>query len=209
MHDPIANCGCVHHAEEGIPCIHDQQLKAIAAFKAVLANSPYTGTHTRTREEVIAVQDAGWKEIPSEGWHFVHHNFPTVMIDWIPGGEAVAHERRRIEPTLTPSSELRPVGPWFPLNQGDHATLVNRVEINTGPQEAKAVSEGESRPAIFHIEEGAGCIIIDDTLSGDAGGHRPVQVKSYISSSLTVTFYEKRRNLKKRFLGLGEEDNYE
>lgn len=24
----IANCGCVHHAEQGIPCPHDRKLSA-------------------------------------------------------------------------------------------------------------------------------------------------------------------------------------
>ncbi len=83
----IANCGCVHHAEEEIPCVHDVLLRATAAFETVLVNTSFPGTRkrTRTREEIHALEKANWKEIPSDGWHFVHHDFPGVMIDWVPG----------------------------------------------------------------------------------------------------------------------------
>ncbi len=85
----------------------------------------------------------------------------------------------------------------FELYRGDCAILLNRVEINTGPQEAKALSEEGPRPAIFHIEEGAKCIVIDDDIaSTGTGAGRPVRVKFYITPYLTITFYEKRENLK-------------
>ncbi len=85
----------------------------------------------------------------------------------------------------------------FQLNVDDKATLLDFVEINTGPQEAKALSEKGPRPAVFHITEGAECVIIEDFFESVGGCLRPVWVKYYVTDHLTVTFYEMRKNLKK------------
>lgn len=89
MHDQIANCGCVYHAEEGIPCVHDLQLRARSVFKEALDACP-------ARHELIVLEECGWEEeCPSDGmWHFVHPDYPNVMVDWTPNREPVAHETR-------------------------------------------------------------------------------------------------------------------
>ncbi len=72
----------------GRTCIHDLQLRATTAFKAVLAST------TLLHGELLTLEGADWEEeMPSDRmWHFVHHDYPGVMIDWTPGQQPVAHE---------------------------------------------------------------------------------------------------------------------
>lgn len=69
------------------PGFQDVLLRATAAFETVLARPQPHG-------ELVTLANADWEEeIPSNRmWHFVHHDFPGVMIDWTPGGEPIAHQ---------------------------------------------------------------------------------------------------------------------
>jgi hypothetical protein len=61
-----ANCGCVYHAEEGIPCEHDRAeqaaLEALQRAYIELLRMPHGGMRARNQEALATLRDAISKE---------------------------------------------------------------------------------------------------------------------------------------------------